>query len=382
MSRRLDVRLAPERAQRARRRRPCRRRRPALSERGRLGEEALGQRDARGVALEQDGVAAQADGDARLALEGLELLVAGPGEREEHARVLDLELGGGLHGVDGTVGLGYGVRHVRLLRNAEDSSPLASRPPVAGVEDHAGTVVIALSQPAPPREPPRPIFSPHEPRRPLPGRTPQPDDGWKPLVTYGLIAANVAMFAFELARGAGLGGPTPQAMIALGADFGPLTTGGEPWRLVTAMFLHYGVIHIGMNMVCLYQIRVVERMLGRAAFFALYFAAGLVAPSLVSVRCRQVRRSFGGGLDRDVRGFIGLVPVGASTRNGADHLILAARAEFGLWHHFGRPHRHELHGAVWWQRREDFVCRLADVGVWTMDGCRRQASWCCKRRRR
>ena len=84
------------------------------------------------------------------------------------------------------------------------------------------------------------------------------------------------MFAFELARGAGLGGPTPQAMIALGADFGPLTTGGEPWRLVTAMFLHYGVIHIGMNMVCLYQIRVVERMLGRAAFFALYFAAGLV----------------------------------------------------------------------------------------------------------
>jgi rhomboid protease GluP len=84
------------------------------------------------------------------------------------------------------------------------------------------------------------------------------------------------MFAFELVQGANLSGPSPQGMIALGGDFAPLTRGGEPWRLVTAMFLHYGAIHIGMNMVCLYQIRSVERVLGRAEFLALYFAAGLV----------------------------------------------------------------------------------------------------------
>jgi len=90
------------------------------------------------------------------------------------------------------------------------------------------------------------------------------------------MAACVAMFAFELARGASASGPTPLEMIALGGDFVPLTRNGEAWRLVTAMFLHYGVIHIGMNMVCLYQIRFVERMLGRAEFLALYFAAGLI----------------------------------------------------------------------------------------------------------
>jgi rhomboid protease GluP len=84
------------------------------------------------------------------------------------------------------------------------------------------------------------------------------------------------MFVFELARGAGLDGPTPQQMIALGGDFAPLTRNGESWRLVTAMFLHYGLIHIGMNMLCLYQVRMVERMLGHAEFFALYFAAGLI----------------------------------------------------------------------------------------------------------
>jgi rhomboid protease GluP len=120
--------------------------------------------------------------------------------------------------------------------------------------------------PAQQPERPRPLYAPQ----------PAPADAWKPWVTYALIAANVAMFVFELSQGAGLGGPAPDAMIALGGDFGPLTCNGEPWRLVTSMFLHYGIIHIGMNMVCLYQIGIVERMLGRAEFLALYLAAGLV----------------------------------------------------------------------------------------------------------
>jgi len=124
----------------------------------------------------------------------------------------------------------------------------------------------------------QPPFPPH-PDPPRPRYTPPaepPTDGWKPWVTYGLIAANVAMFVLELGQGASASGPTPQEMIALGGDYAPLTRNGEAWRLVTAMFLHYGIVHIGMNMVCLYQIRFVERMLGRAEFLAVYLAAGLV----------------------------------------------------------------------------------------------------------
>jgi rhomboid protease GluP len=113
--------------------------------------------------------------------------------------------------------------------------------------------------------------SPAPPRHPV-----AQGDGWKPWATYGLIAANSMVFAFELATGAGLSGPSPQAIIALGANFGPLTCDGQAWRLVTAMFLHYGVIHLGMNMACLYQVGFVERIFGRAEFVALYFASGLV----------------------------------------------------------------------------------------------------------
>lgn len=126
-------------------------------------------------------------------------------------------------------------------------------------------------------EPPRPRYSPpNDPVHAVLGRATPTADGWRPWVTYGLIAANLVMFAFELAQGASLGGPSPQEMIQLGGNFAPLTRNGQSWRLVTAMFLHYGALHVGMNMVCLYQVGIVERMLGRAEFLALYFAAGLV----------------------------------------------------------------------------------------------------------
>jgi rhomboid protease GluP len=103
----------------------------------------------------------------------------------------------------------------------------------------------------------------------------------RPWATSVLLAANLAMFGVELVAGAGIH-PDPRSMIALGGNYGPLTTGGEAWRLLSCMFLHYGALHLGMNMACLWQIRVVERMLGHAEFLALYLAAGLVG-GLVSV---------------------------------------------------------------------------------------------------
>lgn len=104
-------------------------------------------------------------------------------------------------------------------------------------------------------------------------------------VTYAVIAANLAMFGVELATGVHPLDPTSQQVLDVGASFPPLTLGGEPWRLATSMFLHFGLLHIALNMVCLWQGRVVELLYGRAAFGVLYLVSGLaggVATAVVS----------------------------------------------------------------------------------------------------
>ena len=51
---------------------------------------------------------------------------------------------------------------------------------------------------------------------------------------------------------------------------------GEPWRLITSAFLHYGPIHLGLNMLALYWGgRVLEHVIGSWRFLLLYLAAGL-----------------------------------------------------------------------------------------------------------
>jgi membrane associated rhomboid family serine protease len=103
------------------------------------------------------------------------------------------------------------------------------------------------------------------------------------LVTWTLIAACAAVFVIELAKGAGFATMPIDVAIRLGANYGPLTLTGQWWRLLTSMFLHFGILHIALNMWCLLQLGLLaERMMGRAAFTLLYFATGL-AGSLASV---------------------------------------------------------------------------------------------------
>ncbi|MEO7731766.1 MAG: rhomboid family intramembrane serine protease, partial [Kofleriaceae bacterium] len=97
----------------------------------------------------------------------------------------------------------------------------------------------------------------------------------QPWVLYGLIAANVVMFGVELVSGADLLSPSPKSMLALGASFAPLTLQGEPWRLGSSMFLHFGLVHLALNMLCLYQARAVEGLFGHVGFLVIYLLAGL-----------------------------------------------------------------------------------------------------------
>jgi membrane associated rhomboid family serine protease len=105
----------------------------------------------------------------------------------------------------------------------------------------------------------------------------------RPVATWGLIAICAGVFIIEVAKGAGFESMPISLALKLGADYGPLTISGQWWRMLTSMFLHFGAIHLAMNMWCLFVLGALsERLMGRAAFLVLYFATGL-AGSLLSL---------------------------------------------------------------------------------------------------
>jgi rhomboid protease GluP len=82
-------------------------------------------------------------------------------------------------------------------------------------------------------------------------------------------------------------------LIRWGGNFGPLTLGGEYWRLVTACFVHGEILHIGLNMWCLLSLgRLSERYFGRWFTVLIYLLTG-VGGSLLSIAYDHGRLSVG-----------------------------------------------------------------------------------------
>jgi membrane associated rhomboid family serine protease len=100
-------------------------------------------------------------------------------------------------------------------------------------------------------------------------------------ITTALIALNVAIYLIGASQGGGLGDPGSSihragSLYRHMVLFGPWLPHGGWYRLVTAMFLHENLLHIGFNMFALYVIgSPVEQYLGRARYVGLYFVSGL-----------------------------------------------------------------------------------------------------------
>ena len=97
--------------------------------------------------------------------------------------------------------------------------------------------------------------------------------GNTPVVTYALIAVNVAMFVVQTVS------PEIQRRLVL---WSPAVAGGELYRLVTSAFMHYGLTHLLFNMWALYVVGpALERWLGRLRFCSLYALSALGGSVLV-----------------------------------------------------------------------------------------------------
>jgi membrane associated rhomboid family serine protease len=94
-------------------------------------------------------------------------------------------------------------------------------------------------------------------------------------VTKALVAINVAVYVAELATGGGVNG-TGSTIYEKGVLYGPFLDRGDWWRLLTAAFLHYGPVHLILNMVGLYWFgSLLEERIGSGRYILLYLVSGL-----------------------------------------------------------------------------------------------------------
>ena len=92
---------------------------------------------------------------------------------------------------------------------------------------------------------------------------------------WALILLNVAMFGVEVMLGGATNTQTLHYLGALEPD--AVIIRHEYWRLLTALFLHYGALHISFNLYALYLLGPeLERMIGSFKFIISYLIAGPV----------------------------------------------------------------------------------------------------------
>ncbi len=126
-------------------------------------------------------------------------------------------------------------------------------------------------------------------------------------VTYAMLAICCLMYGLafvitlKLSGGEGLGGGlmglggiANQVNVRLGESLPLVYNISQPWRLVTAIFLHGGLLHIGFNMWVLMDIGpMVEEMYGSARYLFLYVITGVVGYLLElrggQLQCGRVR---------------------------------------------------------------------------------------------
>lgn len=91
-----------------------------------------------------------------------------------------------------------------------------------------------------------------------------------------LIYANVLLWIIMAFAGAGTLNPNVEVILNWGANYKSLTMYGESWRLITSLFIHFGIVHLVMNMLALFELgTIVEQMIGRLNFIVLYLICGL-----------------------------------------------------------------------------------------------------------
>jgi rhomboid protease GluP len=93
--------------------------------------------------------------------------------------------------------------------------------------------------------------------------------------TFVLIAINVLVYLIMAIQARAITFNS-ELLLNWGGNSGALTSGGQWWRLLTSTFEHANLLHIAMNMWCLYSLGwLAELLFGRSRFTLLYLLCGI-----------------------------------------------------------------------------------------------------------
>ena len=94
--------------------------------------------------------------------------------------------------------------------------------------------------------------------------------------TYLLVGINCLVFLAMVAHHVSAIAPTSDQLLYWGADnAGNVLIQGQWWRIVTAMFVHVGILHLATNMWCLWNLGLLaEPLMGSAGVVAVYILTG------------------------------------------------------------------------------------------------------------
>lgn len=149
----------------------------------------------------------------------------------------------------------------------------------------------------------------------------------RPIITYALIISNIIMFIMTIVAGGNLFNVDAGLLYDFGGlvRYDNMSSPFELYRLITSMFLHGSIIHIGFNLYALYILGPqLESFFGKAKFLIIYLLSGII-----------------GGLTSMIFQGVNVVGIGAS---GAIFGLLGAFIFFGYHYrvYFGSVIRSQI----------------------------------------
>jgi len=102
-------------------------------------------------------------------------------------------------------------------------------------------------------------------------------------ITRILVGLNAAVFVAMALSGISITEPTVKQLLVWGANWGPLSLNSQPWRILASNYLHIGIIHIALNMWCLWNLGALAEQIFEPWTYVLTYTATGVAGSIASL---------------------------------------------------------------------------------------------------